>query len=495
MLLPQIPEGERRLLAILFVVYILSRLPLLGMLPLVLDEALYLEIIEEQRESPSLIPTFIYYPVSWKPAPFFWTYDYLSRPLLAMGIPLEAAHRFPSFLFGLLSIPPLFFVLRKSGLSPKMSFYSSLIFLFTSVSIYSDVALLTDAPMFFFITASLWLYIDGDFGKWRFPAAGILTFVSFFFKLVFAFIPPVLALSYFLINDRKTLRNPLFLISLLSAPLAMAINYGILSEAGLAEESFSGNVLSHLFSTEGFQGQLLGSFNALELLFVYATVWLGLSIIGFLKFWRKNLFFSFWYCLIAIPLLSSSTLPWYYLPVLPAISYFSAMLLLAPEGKEKADAFFKIVLGIFVAVSVGIYLYVHIEVMNVYNGEKEAGLMLAGKENVLVIGTYKPSIITYKMEAERRTLGRPLDFGWVLVGPNADPGILADFADDYMTGKYPVTQGSLSSGFVRPIIFRKDSDIAYFDYIAVSGPIDYVPPGSETIYSNNLTKISIYKVK
>ena len=63
-------------LAVLVVFYLITRLPVLDYLPLVQDEALYSIMIEEQRESLTLVPTFLGYEVSWKMAPFFWIYSF-----------------------------------------------------------------------------------------------------------------------------------------------------------------------------------------------------------------------------------------------------------------------------------------------------------------------------------------------------------------------------------------------------------------------------------
>ncbi|MFN7991398.1 MAG: glycosyltransferase family 39 protein [Candidatus Micrarchaeia archaeon] len=486
-------EKDRVLPLILLAVYLLSRLPVLGLLPMVLDEGLYSVMIEEQRSHPTLIPTYLDHQVSWKPSPFFWIYGILSQPLLALGLPAEVAYRFPSFLFGMLSVPLLYSLMRKTGSSPAVAFISGIVFLFSSVSLYAETSLLTDSPLLFFVLASFYIYIDGRFGRARFIAAGLLAACAFFFKLVFAFVPLALALAYFAVKDRKVLRDPVFILSLLFVPAVLAGDYLLLQSAGLGDELFFGDIGSHLVSASGILGQVNGSINSITLLIVYLPFWFALSFFGFARNWRGNLLMSFWFLLMIPALVSNNTMPWYFLPVLPAISYFVAVLLVRHEGKERMDLFMGLVLAGLIIMTMALDLYLRFEELRFFNAEKEAGTMLAGKADVLVIGTYTPSLIAYKTLPERKAWGSPLDFGWVLLGPDANRTMYDDFVRDYMNDRYEVVQGSMSSGFSRPIIFRKDSNITRFSYIVVSGPSDYTPSGKE-IYSSSSPRIRVYEV-
>src|SRR5208283_866775 len=201
--------------------YIIPRLIFILLTPLMLDEALYTVMISEQMHHITLIPTFLSYPMSWKPAPFFWLYGLIANPLLAAGLPLEFAFRFPSLLFGLLSLLPLYLVLRKAGASKGVAFLSLVVFIFSGISVYPQSTVLTDAPLFLCIILSMFLYMEDRYGRWRFLAAGLLAFLAFFFKLVFAFMPPVLAVAWFFLKDKKTLRDPVFLFSLCLPFVAM----------------------------------------------------------------------------------------------------------------------------------------------------------------------------------------------------------------------------------------------------------------------------------
>jgi len=357
------------------------------------------------------------------------------------------------------------------------------------VSIYPQDAFLTDSLVFLLICTSLWLYTEKRLPAWRFIAAGALAFAAFFVKLVIAFMIPFLAVAYFWAYRRETLRDPLFLASLAAVPLAFLLHYALLSQAGLAGQLFVSDIGGHLVSTDGLLGQLVFLLGSLYSFILFAGIWFALSAFGFWKFWRKEPFMAAWYVLSVFPVLSGFFMPWYFLPVLPAISYFAAAALLRWDGKEKQDAFFFFFLALAVVLSVIPIIPTYQSMHSVYAPEKEAGLLLAGRENVLVIGTYAPGIIAYKMLEEQRSLGRPLDVGWVLFWNNVTRGDVLPYLSDYHVAEPAVVDGSFSSMFTSRSTFRKDSNITSFDYVAVSGPPMELP-GYGVIY--NGTGIAVY---
>jgi 4-amino-4-deoxy-L-arabinose transferase-like glycosyltransferase len=488
-----VSEKDIRNALIIIAIYAITRLPLIVAMPLALDEALYSTMIFEQSHHPTMIPTFLGYPVNWKPAPFFWIYDALAMPLMGSPLPLEALLRWPSFIFGLLSLLPLYLVFRKSGASKNASLVSLAVFILSGVSIYAQTTLITDSALFLFLISSLYLYVEDGLGRWRFLAAGLLAFAAFFMKLVFAFMIPVLAVAWFLIRDKKTLKDPVFLISLLMPFIAAGLHYLILQGAGLGNELYFG-LGGLVVGTGGLMGRLDSAYGALGMLALYSPIWVGLFIIGVIRDWKKNLFMAIWAALIAIPLMSSGTLQSYYLPVLPALSFFAASVLIGSKGQEKADLFFLISFSMLAIASLSLYALLQFQEYRFFLPEKEAGLMLAGKQDVLVIGGYKPSILAYKMGTEYRTLGTPLDVGWVFLQPDMGPPVVADFVEDYHTTKYNVTDGSLRTGFYKSIDFRKDSNITRFEYVVIAGRDDYSPADSALVYSDDLSGVFIYKV-
>ncbi len=487
-----IREKDVRTAALIAAAYIIPRLILLVLMPLVLDEALFTMMSNEQALHPTAIPTLFGYPISWKPAPFFWTYALLAWPSLKLGLPLEVAYRLPSLLFGLLSLPLLYAVMRKAGASKSVSLVSVVVFIFSGTSIYPQSTALTDSPMLFFILLSIYLYLEEGMGRWRFLAAGAAAFASFFFKVFFAFIPPILAVVFFYSRDRKTLKDPVFLASLAFPFIAGAINLYMLQGVGLGDTFFMGNAVSHLVSGNGIGGQLLGMLDSLDNLFLFSPLWLGLSIVGFAKRWRENLFMSAWYALLAIPLLSSLVLPWYYLPVLPAIAYFAAVALVRADGKEKADSFFYFTLALMALSSLVFYGVLEYFVYQHYLPEKEAGLAVAGKANVLIIGFYTPSVAAYKVLEEARQ-GESLDFGWMILNP-VNSSRIDYYVRDYNYSGFNLTQGSFDRIFLSNGTFRKDSGVSRFDYVVVAGAREYRPANSSVIYSDDQTSLYVYKV-
>jgi hypothetical protein len=490
-----VPENHigLREIAIIAILFLLPRLIFIFTMPLILDEAIYSMMLFEQAHHASIIPTFLGYPVSWKPAPVFWIYGFVSQALLSSGFPIEAALRLPSALLGLASLLPLYLVLRKVGASKDLAFFSIIAFIFSGISIYTQSQFLVDSALFLFIISSIYLYLEDGFGRWRFIAAGLLVFAAFFIKLVFAFLPPLLAIAWFFCRDRKQLKDPVFLISLLMPFLAAGIHYYILQGAGLGNELFIGDIGGHVISKQGFGGQVSGFFDALTMLFVYSPVWVGIFALG-LKRWKDAPFMAFWASLIAIPLLSISALPWYFLPILPAISFFAVNLLLKAEGHEKADLFFMITIGLMAVFSLAFFAFLEYYEYRQFQPEKDAGLLMAGKHDVLVIGPYKPSILAYKMQAEERSLGAPLDVGWIVIEQNTSGSIIGDFVQDYHTEKYNTTDGSFSSLFVSDATFRKDSNITRFDYVVLTMRSTYVPADSKLIYSDDQSEVYVYKL-
>jgi 4-amino-4-deoxy-L-arabinose transferase-like glycosyltransferase len=482
-----LPKNERRLIILLLAVYLLTRLPLLGYLPLIKDEAIYSIMIHEQFVSPTIIPTLFSYPVSWKPILFFWTGALFS----GLPLPIEYTYRLPSFLFGLLTVPLLYVVLRKSGIGSNIAFLSTLAFLLCAVSIHPNTHAMIDSMMFFFILLSLCLYMDvkgGGDGR-KFLLAGVLVFVAFFIKFILAAMIPALAMAWLYFNDRKSLRHPLFLISLLALPLAVLLNAFLFSQAGLSDElalPFGSNALS----TMGLVGQFARAVGALDVFLVGAGLWFVLSIPGFISHHKQNPFMSFWYCLTILPLIGGTYMVWYFLPVMPAIAYFACTSLVMWKGKERMDGLFAFVFAAGALLGLGMAIYTYMSLNEYYSVEKEAGLLLSGKEDVAVIGLFSPTLVTYKYHSELASLGRPLDFGWIAFPEAVPQETVQDFAHDYHSPIHPVVDGSFSEFYTTNQTFRKETGIRDPKYIAIAGWYNVEIPGSGVIY--NRSYITIY---
>jgi 4-amino-4-deoxy-L-arabinose transferase-like glycosyltransferase len=227
----------------LAILYFITRLPILGFLPFVQDEAIYTIMIGGQQDSLTLIPTLFGYPISWKMAPFFWLYSALAP--LASGTGLEAGFRFPSMVFGFLCIVPLFLILRHFS-DDARAFVSSIFYLVCFVSVYPNTSLLIDSPAFLLILLSLYYYVV----KGNPLVGGAFTAIAFTFKLVTAFISPLLAIGYFiLIGKREALTSRMFLASLALPVLAALANYALLSPFGGGNQVYFEELLPRLLSS------------------------------------------------------------------------------------------------------------------------------------------------------------------------------------------------------------------------------------------------------
>ncbi len=486
----RLPKTDRECLALLAVFYLLTRLPLLTFLPLVQDENLYALMSEEQLQNPTLIPTFLGHPVSWKPVLTFWIYGAFSR-LLAGLLPLEAVYRLPSLLFGLLALPPLYFLLRNAGSTLLAAFFTVIILLASFVSLYPQAAFLMDSLLFLLLCASLWLYTEKRLPAWRFLAAGALAFTAFFVKLVIAFIIPILAVAYFYAHRREALRNPLFLVSMLAVPAAFLLHFALFQAPDFGTQLYVSDIGGHLLSPQGLEGQLSLLFGSLNMFLSSAGIWFALSLFGLWRWWKQEKFMAAWYALLVFPVLTGFFMPWYYLPVMPAVAYFAAAVLLRWDGKEKPDRFFLAVLSMALVLTLFLVAFLYADLDRTFINQKEAGLLLAGKENVLVIGTYAPGIIAYKMLTEQQSLGRSLDVGWILSkDDNLTRADIPEFLADYHSQKHPIVDGSFSGTFTTDDTFRKDSSITSFDYVAVAGMPGPGLPGFSVIY--NKSGITVY---
>jgi hypothetical protein len=486
-----LPKRDRDLLLILAVVYLIARVPFLTFLPLIQDEAIYSIMIAEQQAHPTLIPTFLGYPVGWKPPLFFWAYAALHALFQWLPIPLEAALRLPSLLFGLASIPLLYYFMRNTGCSRNVAFLSGLIFIFSFLSSYPQTALLLDSMVFFLICGSLCLYSSEKSGKWRFLAAGALAFAAFFTKLAVAFIIPVVAIAYFYTKRREMLREPLFLLSLLAIPAAAALNFVLFQSAALGDELYGPYTVGQLISTNGLIGQLEAFGGSLIIFIPAAGIWFMLSLAGLARHHKDNPVMACWYLFLVFPLMSSFYKPWYFLAVMPPIAYFAAMALIMWKGKERADALFAFAFVATLLGSIVLSAMIYPEIYNDFVPQKEAGLLLSGKDGVLVAGTFAPGIIAYKMLSEAAN-GTIKDLGWLLLESNASDAVAAEFIRDYHTAKYPVVDGSFTSMYgTLATTYRKDTNLTGFDYIAVVGN-NAAPEGGRIIYNkSNITVFSM----
>jgi 4-amino-4-deoxy-L-arabinose transferase-like glycosyltransferase len=484
-----LPKKDSSLLIILSIAYLLTRLIPALIMPLSVDEAVYSIIIEEMAESPTLIPTFLGHPVSWKPPLFFWVDSLFS----GLPLPLELAYRLPSLLFGLFSVILTYQLMRSLDISRTTAFFSLMAFIFMLSSVYPDSTVLIDSLMYLLVVGALYLYTRADLGNLRFFMAFMLSFAGFMVKHAVALIIPVLAIAYFLQKDRKALLSLPFLLSLLAIPLAFAAYSLLLDDYGLLEYFFFAESYLRSPGTELPSTIELG-YASFVTLFISAGPWLFLSFFGFWKFWRKNLFLTVWYLLAALPLLAAYYRPWYFLPISLPIAYFAVKALLQWDGREKADRFFLIVFALFILISVASLVYFYATLYPTVQPLKEAGLFLAGKENVLIVGYASFEPIAYKLNIERRA-GNELDFGWVIMSFDSEDSEALDFIEDYRTEKPMVQDGSFNKIYtdLDHVTFRKETNITEFEHAALILLPGLEVPGGELEYNNSY--VQIYRIE
>jgi len=462
-------------LFILAVVFLAIRLPLLAHLPFIQDEAIYSMMIEGQRDGFTQVPTFLGYPVSWKMAPFFWTYAFLTD--FTRGFGLEASYRIPSLFFGFLCILPLYLILRHFS-DDNRALLAGILFLVPFVSVYPSISLLIDSPAMLLILLSLYFYIVRESPM----AGGALAALAFTFKLVTAFISPVLAIAYFVICGKPgAVRTRSFLASLSLPILAAILNYLLLSPFGGGQQVYFEELLPRLLSSGADMGPATRlSMSADTLAYSMGPVFL-LGLYGVARKWRAHPFMASWFSLTVLPFPASTMYPWYYLPVLPAIAFFAVAGIFDAKSGFRGNLPALAVLGAACLLSIFLVFGAYSALYRLHMPEKDVGLALSGRSNVQIIGHFKPGLLAYKELTERQSGGLPLDYGLVLGPPSFGGEDAAAFIRNYRTSDVPAINGSFSAMYTLPAVFRKDTNISSFDYVVLAGDLGFMLNGPEVL--------------
>lgn len=489
-------ENRRLLLLILAAVYLISRLFLLDAVPFVKDEGLYSVMIEEQIENATSVVTLFDYPVAWKPPLFFWTSGFFIQYLRGFDfLPIEAVYRLPNTLFGLINVFLVFFILEKLLKERDEAFLATLLYATFFVAVHTDSRVLTDTLCGTTLLLAVWFYINGLKNRGYFLLGGAFTFITYFVKQTNAALIPVVALVYLFEKDKRKLFDPIFLLSLLAFPIAMWV-YGLsVSHLNPPDASFIATAMS--FNKYILENSILNKLNIESLMsslipfFISMSAWLSISFFGLWKNWKRSLTLSVWFLFIAFPFIAGGWMLWYFYPVLFPIAYFSLQLLIRDkDGKKIKDKFFYGVFFVLILMVFGLGLWNHLDINKTFGHEKNAGEFLAGKENVLIVGTYAPSIPSYKMLEEKRANGSWLDFGWIILN-NKSGEQYYPFINDYYANHTEVIDGNFAGLFAIRKIHRKDTNISSFDYICVVGN-ESVNPGGELVFNESNT--TIYKM-
>ncbi len=455
---------------LLLLVYFIPHALLLTYMPMKLDECLYAIMIEEQIEKPTIIPTFLGYEVGWKPPVYFWAAGVLVVILKQMSfLPLDAVYKLPNVFFGFVNLILFYALIKKTTKNEKIAFLCGVAFALTPLVMFLDNSVLTDTLSLTFILAAVLTYLKGEETPVFFLLAGMFGFLGFFTKQVNALVAPIVIAFHFFQNDRKMLLHPFFIISVLLIPAAFLLNYALYADVAQAQSVFYDLIGSKL-------GQITNPLFLVGSLYFFmalAAVWFFLSVLGFARWWRESAMFTAWYALILFPLVAGNLMPWYFLPVMPAVVYFAVKAMAYDEKRKlRIDRFFRIMFVIMAAFNLLIGMLVFYAVENQYSAEKRAGEWLAGRENVLIIGKYSPTVFAYKMLEEKRGAGAWLDYGMVFSGGLVGEvpfGKIAPFLKDYYGPQENITDGNFGKMFFEPGIYRKDTNIMDFDYVVFAG--------------------------
>ena len=108
------------------------------------------------------------------------------------------------------------------------------------------------------------------------------------------------------------------------------------------------------------------------------------------------------------------------------------------KNSMKFDQAFMVFLMMFLLASSLIFASVVYQLNYQYQFQKQAGEFLAFKDNVAIIGTYAPTIMSYKILNEQKFSGDYNDFGIVWAPGNTSEAAIQELVDNYHTDKVEV---------------------------------------------------------
>lgn len=487
----------KNLVLLLFFITFLFKAFYLDKVPFHYDDTLYADMIAQEAVELTFLPKYLDFWAPWKPGFYYIVYS-LFIPFTSWAFTsLEWVYRFPNLLFGLANAF-LLYLLAKRFASEDISLAAALLFYSSFSAFRVEGRLLMEPMMLFLLLAALLFYSSKRLQPAkRFGAAAFFSFLASITKSVISFALLPLSLAALCQKDPKSLKNPLFLASLLAPFLGMLIFFISLQELGLAEGVLLKDTGKFfLFDYAEMFPETVPA--GLAYLFFAMSAYLVISLRTMLATWKKEIFFTVWALLTLVIIFSGEPHEWYFYYTIPAFSFFTAYALTS-EGR--ADSFSALVLLVLVAFNLFLSAYSYETANEEYYWEsKEIGTMLAGKENVLVAGIYSKNtiIVAYKTLTERRTQGEPLDFGYLIFQDREGTyyegrweQLVNDVAADYRTTKYEFEEENFVVLMWQKQGFRKKTEITEFDYVVVS-PKEYVLSHPDFRLCHNFTRTAIY---
>lgn len=491
----------RKVMLALFLAIFLLKAFYLGEIPIQFDGTLYAEMIAEEAEEITFLPTYLGWWAPWKPGLYFITYSLFLPVTSQLFDSIEWIYKSPNLLFGIINAF-VFYLIAKRFLEPDTALAASLLFYSAYGVFYADTRLLMEVFALAPILLSLLFYTDKkmDSPK-RFLLAGFFALAAALTKSVISFMIIPLALAYMLQEDRDSLKNPYFLFSLSAPFIGLAIFYLSLESVGMSEAVLlrdTGKFFVYDYSSMLLPRLYIG---LLFLLVMYGA-YLIVSMRKMISSWGEQLFFSAWMALALIPLLEGVVISWHTYYVVPALAFFAAYSL--SSNRRGLDLFSMLIICVLVSINIVIPVFVGWE-----NGDKDLlsdardmGIELAGKERVLLVGKYEGISIaaTYKILSERQETGEYLDFGYVLLNWK-DQLMPEDYFEkrlnavvsDYRTEEYCFLDGNYALMFETNLSVRRPTDIHEFEYVVVSPGNLHLTDSRYTLIRNT-TSFAVYQL-
>ncbi len=488
----------RQILLLLFFLAFCIKVYCLDKNPLQYDGTLYAEMIAEEAKSLTFLPTYLGAWAPWKPGVFFIVYSLFLPITSNLFTSIDLIYKSPNLLFGLLNAVIFYYIVKRFS-KENVALVAALLFYSCYGAFYVESRLLMETFMLTMLLASLFFYTHRKMEpKTRFFGAGLFALLACLTKTVISFMLIPVSVAYFFQHERKNLSNPLFLLSLLAPFLGMFLFYLSLDNVGLVEEVLVEDTGKFFFILDYFPKISKNAFTALIYFIVMFPLYLLIAARIAVNSWKKYLFFSAWFLISLIPALSGEPHHWYFYYVAPAVAFFAAIAL--PE-KGKLDTFSLFLVAILFFSNVGYLALGGLLTSSCELEGREIGISIAGKEKVLIIGSYAPSttILSYKILSERRDSGSYLDVGYVvLIGDYADSteGNLSvplnTIVADYNTNEYRFESGNFAAMFQTDKFLRKKTNLTKFEYVVVS-PSSFTLQLPEYELIDNRSCISVYK--
>ncbi|MBD3398090.1 hypothetical protein GF412_02735, partial [Candidatus Micrarchaeota archaeon] len=472
----------RKIMLALFLVIFLMKAVYLGQIPLQYDGTLYAEMIAEEAEEMSFLPTYLGWQAPWKPGLYFITYSLFLPVTSQLFDSIEWVYKSPNLLFGSINAF-VFYLLAKRFLRPDGALAASLLFYSAYGVFYAETRLLMEVFALTPILLSLLFYTDKKMeSPKRFLLAGFFALAAALTKSVIAFMIIPLALAYLLQEDRSSLKNPYFLFSLSAPFIGLAIFYLSLESVGLGEAVLLRDT-GKFFMHGGFFSLLEKAYIGFLFFLIMYAAYIFVSFRKLLSSWKKQLFFSTWLLISLIPLMEGSPIPWHTYYIAPALAFFAAFSLSSNKGRM--DSFSVLVLCVLVAINIAMPVFAAFEFTESASlcDARKTGLDFSGKEKVLIFGQYGTSTVaaTYKILSERQETGEHLDFGYVILnwreeweGKPPPEGYFGEMLNalvqDYGTQEFGFLEGEYAYMFETNQSIRRPTNITKFEYVLVSPP-------------------------